>query len=264
MAEGMFRGKVALVTGASSGIGRATAVALAGEGARVVLASRGEDRGRAVAQEIAEAGGEALFVPTDVSDPEQVTRLLAETDAAFGRLDYAVNNAGTSEVGAFKATVELTVDEFDAHLDLNLRSVWLCLREELAYLLRQGTPGAIVNTSSINGLGGVPRNAPYAAAKAGIIALTKSVALEYAGQGIRVNALVPGAVRTPMLEDVFEQVSPGAPEKAAERYDASVPLGRIGTPEEAAEAVLWLCSDASSYVTGHSLVVDGGLTAAFR
>lgn len=259
-----FENKVALITGGTSGIGRATALAFAREGARVVIAGRGVERGEAVLAELEDLGAEARFVATDVSSAEQVERLVEETVGSFGRLDAAVNNAGTTESAGFRTTADIAEEDFDRALALNLKSVWLCMKQELRRMLEQEGVGAIVNTSSVNGLGGVPQNAPYAMAKAGILALTKSAALEYASRGIRINALVPGAFRTPMLEGVFEKVSPEDPEAVAGSYAQQVPMGRIGRPEEAAAAVLWLCSDASSYLTGHSLIVDGGLTAPYR
>ncbi|HYH45889.1 MAG TPA: SDR family NAD(P)-dependent oxidoreductase, partial [Thermoanaerobaculia bacterium] len=203
-----FAGQVALVTGGSSGIGRATALAFGREGAAVVIASRGVERGRAVLQELEALGAAAEFIATDVSRTDQVEALVRRTVERFGRLDCAFNNAAALDVGVFKPTADFTEEEFDRHLAVNLKSVWLCMKHEIAQMLRLGTAGAIVNTSSINGLGGVPHNALYAAAKAGILGLTKSAAQEYAQQGIRINALVAGGFRTPMLESVFRQVSP--------------------------------------------------------
>jgi NAD(P)-dependent dehydrogenase (short-subunit alcohol dehydrogenase family) len=264
VSEHRFDGSVAIVTGGSSGIGRATALAFAREGARVVIASRGAERGEAVKRELEALGAEAEFVPTDVSRADQVERLLGRTIERFGRLDHAFNNAAVIDVGVFKPCAEFSEDEFDRHLALNLKSVWLCMKYEIAQMRQQGTRGAIVNTSSINGLGGVAQNALYATAKAGVLALTKSAAQEYATQGIRINALVAGGFQTPMLEGVFARVSPADPSGAEAGFRQMVPLGRIGRPEEAADAVLWLCSGQASYVTGHSLIVDGGMTAPFR
>jgi NAD(P)-dependent dehydrogenase (short-subunit alcohol dehydrogenase family) len=193
-----------------------------------------------------------------------VERLVGRTVERFGRLDLAFNNAAAIDVGAFRPAADFSDEEFDRHVAANLRSVWACLKHEIRQMLGQGTGGAIVNTSSINGLGGVAYNALYAASKAAVLALTKSAALEYAKQGIRVNALVPGGFRTPMLEGVFERIAPQEPSSAEASYSQMVPLGRIGRPEEAADAALWLCSDAASYVTGLSLIVDGGVTAPFR
>jgi NAD(P)-dependent dehydrogenase (short-subunit alcohol dehydrogenase family) len=258
-----FAGKVALVTGGTSGIGRAVAHGFARDGAAVVIAGRNAERGEAVRRELEEMGARALFVAADVSHPDDVEALVDRAVERFGRLDCATNNAAALDVGVFKATADFGDDEFDGHMTLNLKSVWLCLKHEIAQMLRQGG-GTIVNTSSINALGGVPQNALYAAAKAAVLALTKSAALEYAKQGIRINALVAGAFRTPMLESVFERLSPSDTTAAHAGYAQMVPLGRIGQPEEAAEAVLWLCSEAASYVTGHSMIVDGGVTAPYR
>ena len=262
-----FEGRVALVTGGSSGIGRTTARLFAQRGARVVLAARGAKRGEAVMNEIVEAGGEAIFVQADVGRNEDVTRLVAATVERYGRLDYAFNNAAVAK-GAFALTADFDEDEFDDVLRANLKGVWLCMKYEIRQMLVQDPPGgAIVNTSSVNGLGGSAQGALYSASKAGVLALTKSAAQEYAPQGIRVNALVPGAFRTPMLEGVFERVAGGDPEKTTAveaQYTRLVPLGRIGNPDEAAEAAVWLCSDAASYVTGHSMIVDGGWTAPMR
>jgi NAD(P)-dependent dehydrogenase (short-subunit alcohol dehydrogenase family) len=262
-----MEGKVALVTGGSSGIGRAAALAFARAGARVVIAARGTERGNLAVREIRDSGGIAAFVRADVSQSEQVQALVAATVNEYGRLDYAFNNAASLEA-PFAPTADLTEDEFERSISLNLKSVWLCMKEEIRQMLGQDPPGgAIVNTSSVNGLGGVPQASFYAAAKAGILALTKSAALEYSRQGIRVNALVAGGFQTPMLENVFDRASGGnaeARQAIIKQYEGFVAVGRIGRPEEAAEAVLWLCSDAASYVTGHSMIVDGGWTAATR
>lgn len=264
MNEGRFAGTVALVTGGSSGIGRAAALGFAREGARVVIAARGPKRGESVRRELEALGAEAVFIQTDVSKAGDVESLVSQAVSRFGRLDHAFNNAAAIDVGVFKPSAEFTEEEFDGHIALNLKSVWLCMKHEIGQMLRQGTEGTIVNTSSINGLGGVAQNAPYAAAKAGVVALTKSAAQEYARHGIRINALVAGGFDTPMLQAAFQRVSPQDPAAAEAGFAGMVPLGRIGRPEEAAEAVLWLCSKAASYVTGHSLIVDGGVTAPFR
>lgn len=259
-------GKVALVTGGNSGIGRAAALAFAQEGAKVVIAARGAARGEEVAREINEVGGQAVFVRADVSLPEDVEALVARTADAYGRLDCAFNNAATE--GTMKTLADFTDAEFDDIIGVNLKGVWLCMKYQLRQMLGQRPPGGvIVNTSSVNGLGGVAQGALYAATKAGVLALTKSAAQEYGHQGIRVNALVAGGFRTPMLERVFERSSGGDAEVAAAvegQLSEMVPLKRIGRPEEAAEAAVWLCSEAASYVTGHSMIVDGGLTAWAR
>ena len=258
-----FTGKIALVTGGSSGIGRATALAFAREGASVVVASRGAERGTAVADELRAIGAQAEFVQTDVSRASDIERLVAHTMSRFGRLDIAVNNAAAIDVGVFKPITDYDESEFDAHMGANLKSVWLSMKYQIPHMLAQGS-GVIVNTSSVTGLGGSPLSAFYASAKAAIIALTKTAALELASKNIRVNALVPGAFDTPMLGEVFDHMVPGDRAAAEARFEKRIPLGRIGRPEEAAETVLWLCSDQATYVTGHALVVDGGLTAAFR
>ena len=259
--------KVALVTGGSSGIGRAAALAFSREGARVVIAARGSERGLAVVAEVEAAGGEARFVACDLARPGAAAELVAETVRAYGRLDCAFNNAATTD-GALKPTADFSDDEFERTIAANLRSVWACMKHEIRQMLEQQPGGgAIVNTSSVNGLGGAAHGALYSAAKAGVLALTKSAAQEYATAGIRVNALVAGAFRTPMLEGIFERVGGGDPAAAAAveaQYASMVPLGRIGRPEEAAQAAVWLCTDAASYVTGHSMIVDGGWTAATR
>jgi len=258
-----FVGQVALVTGGSSGIGRATALAFGREGASVVIAGRGEERGAAVLSELRATDAAAEFVRTDVSQSGDVEALVARTLSRFGRLDIAVNNAAAIDVGVFKPLADYDESEFDGHMAANLKSVWLCMKHEIAHMIAQGG-GAIVNTSSVTGLGGAPNSALYAAAKAAVITLSKSAALEYAPLRVRVNALVPGAFRTPMLEHVLEQMSPGDPIVAEQRYNKRIPLGRIGRPEEAADVVLWLCSDQATYVTGQAIVVDGGLTVPYR
>jgi NAD(P)-dependent dehydrogenase (short-subunit alcohol dehydrogenase family) len=262
-----FHGKVALVTGGTSGIGRATAKAFAREGARVVIAGRNSDKGREVVGEIENGGGTALFVKTDVSKADEIEALVSETVNAFGRLDFAFNNAARTDE-TIAPTADLTEEDFDKTVAVNLKGVWLGMKYEIRQMLAQEPQGgAIVNTSSGNGLGGCPTASFYAATKAGIIALSKSAAWEYAKNGIRVNALVAGAFRTPMLEGAMKRAAGDSPEalKAVEaRYAGMTARGRIGEPEEAAEVVLWLCSEASSYVTGHSMIVDGGTTAFWR
>lgn len=262
----MLHDKVVLVTGGTSGIGRAAAEAFAQSGARVVIAGRRAELGRQVEAELRKSGAEARFIQTDVSLASDVDRLIASTLTEFGRLDAAFNNAATAD-GALALTADFTEEQFDRTVSMNLKSVWLCMKAEIQQMLSQTPPGgAIVNTSSVNGLGGAPGGALYSAAKAGVLALTKSAAQEYATQSIRVNALVAGAFRTPMLEGIFETVGAqaGGPEAVEAQYAGLVPMRRIGRPEEAAQAAVWLCSDAASYVTGHSMIVDGGMTAATR
>jgi NAD(P)-dependent dehydrogenase (short-subunit alcohol dehydrogenase family) len=256
-----------LVTGGSSGIGKAAAHAFALAGAKVIIAARGTERGEAAAAAISREGGDTRFVQADVSRAEDVDRLLRETIAAYGRLDAAFNNAATAD-GAFALTADFTEDQFDTAVRFNLKSVWLCMQAEIRQMMAQMPPGgSIVNTSSVNGLGGAPGGALYSAAKAGVLALTKAAAQEYATHRIRVNALVAGAFRTPMLDRVIDVAGGGTAEgrQAVEaQYAGLSPLRRIGEPAEAAAAAVWLCSDAASFVTGHSMIVDGGMTAATR
>jgi NAD(P)-dependent dehydrogenase (short-subunit alcohol dehydrogenase family) len=260
-------GKVVLITGGTSGIGRAAAGAFARTGARIVLAARRAELGELVVQELQAEGANVRFVQADVSLAADVDRLVSSIVRAYGRLDAAFNNAATPD-GALALTADFTEEQFDRAVAMNLKSVWLCMRSEIRQMLSQSPPGgAIVNTSSVNGLGGAPGGALYSAAKAGVLSLTKSAAQEYATQGIRVNALVAGAFRTPMLENVFEVVGGGTPEGVAAveaQYTGLIPMRRIGRPQEAAEAAVWLCSESASYVTGHSMIVDGGMTAATR
>jgi len=232
----------------------------------VTIAARGVERGKAAETAIRADGGQVQFVPADVSLPADVMELVKRTVAEFGRLDAAFNNAA-DESGTLGVTAELSEEQFDKALTLNLKSVWLCMKHEIRQMLTQVPPGgAIVNTSSVNGLGGVPGAGLYAAAKAGVLALTKSAAREYAARGIRVNALVPGAFRTAMLERALRDAGDDESSRRAaeQRYAQAIPLGRIGGPEEAAAAAVWLCSDAASFVTGLSMVVDGGMTSSVR
>lgn len=262
-----WRSKTVVITGASSGIGRATALSFAARGANVVLGSRGEESGKKVVAEIEAAGGVARFVPTDVRKAGDCERLVTDAVESFGRIDAAVNNAGFAG-RSFAPVNELEEDEFDQVIDVNLKGVWLGMKYQIAQMLKQDPPGgAIVNTSSLNGLGGAPRSAAYSAGKAGVLALTKSAAQEVATQGIRINALAAGAYETPMLRGAMGTVAEmfGQPEEAIQqRYMAMIPMQRFGRPEEAAEAIIWLCSPAASYVTGHSMIADGGWSAPTR
>jgi NAD(P)-dependent dehydrogenase (short-subunit alcohol dehydrogenase family) len=253
-AQGGLAGKVALVTGAGSGIGRATALAFARAGAHVVAADVDEAGGAATVAQLAAAGGDGVFVRADVSRTSEVEALVAATVARYGRLDCAHNNAGiTGSVAPETAFHEYPEPAWDAVLGVNLKGVWLCMKAELTHMLTQGG-GAIVNTASIAGLVGGFGPA-YTAAKHGVVGLTKTAALEYAAQGIRVNAVCPGYVRTGMTEGLLAD-----PARAAHAV-AREPIGRVGTPEEIAAAVVWLCSDAASFVTGLAMAVDGGYVA---
>ncbi len=262
-----LNGKVAIVTGGSSGIGQATAATLAAAGAKVVLAARGAERGEAAARAIRDAGGDATFVEADMARAGDIEALVQRTVELHGRLDCCCNNAA-SEEGAGRFTADFDEETFDRTVATNLKGVWLCMKHQIRQMLAQSPAGgSIVNISSVNGLGGAAGGAPYSATKAGVIALTKSAAQEYAKQGIRVNALAAGAYRTPMLDRVMEMASGGTAEGRAAveaAYLAYIPLGRIGRPDEAAAAIAWLCSDESSYITGHTLIADGGMTAFAR
>ncbi len=250
---GLTEGKVALVTGAGSGIGRATALVFAREGAKVVVADIVVEGGQETVQQIEVAGGEAIFVKADVSQAADVETLIAKTVETYGRLDCAFNNAGIE--GGMKLTIDCTKEEFDRTIAVNLTGVWLCMKYEIQQMLSQGS-GAIVNTASAAGLVGFPSLPDYVASKHGVVGLTKTAALEYAKSGIRVNAVCPGVIQTPMVER-GAQLSPGFDELAV----SMEPVGRFGQPSEIGEAVVWLCSDAASFVTGHPMVVDGGLVA---
>jgi NAD(P)-dependent dehydrogenase (short-subunit alcohol dehydrogenase family) len=252
---GRLEGRVALVTGAASGIGRATALAFAGEGGKVVVADIAAEAGRATVDLIEAAGGDAIFVHADVSRPDDVAQLVKSAVATYGRLDCAHNNAGIEgAVPAGTAFHEYPDAVWDQVMAINLKGVWLCLKAEIAQMLVQGG-GAIVNTASIAGLVGGFGSA-YTAAKHGVVGLTRSAALEYAARGIRVNAVCPGVIATPMVERAFAR----RPE-AEQLFLAGEPIGRFGTPEEVASAVVWLCSDAASFLTGVALPVDGGWVA---
>jgi NAD(P)-dependent dehydrogenase (short-subunit alcohol dehydrogenase family) len=266
MGEQSFAEKVALVTGGSSGLGFATALSFAEKGAKVILAARNIERGEEAAHKIAVTGGKAVFIRADVTKASEVEGLVKRSIDIYGQLDCAFNNAGSAE-GNFSLTAEFSEEEFDRVINSNMKGVWLCMKYEIRQMLRQPRGGCIVNTSSINGLGGAPQGSLYSATKSGVLALTKSAAQEYARRGIRINALIAGAFRTPMLDSVLNRASDGTLKSRAmieAQWEAQIPLGRIGNPEEAAEAVVWLCSDAASYITGHSIIVDGGLTAAWR
>jgi NAD(P)-dependent dehydrogenase (short-subunit alcohol dehydrogenase family) len=254
---GILDGKVALVTGGASGIGRATAVAMAREGARVAVADCAEETAAETVALINAAGGQAIAIGGDVTKEADVAAMVARTVSAFGRIDCAFNNAGvaTRAVGpAGQRIHELSQASFDTMLAVNLTGVFLCLKHEVAQMLTQGVGGAIVNTASIAGLIGLPTSAHYVAAKHGVVGLTKTAAMEYAQDGIRVNCVNPGYVKTPMTKETMET-----------RFDeimAKVPMRRLGIPEEIAEAVVWMCSDKASFMTGASHVIDGGYYAA--
>jgi NAD(P)-dependent dehydrogenase (short-subunit alcohol dehydrogenase family) len=248
-----LEGKVALVTGGTSGIGRDTAVLFAKAGVKVVVAGRREVEGEETIKLLREAGSDGLFVKTDVSKAPEVEMLIKKTVEKFGRLDMAFNNAGIE--GVLAPIMRQSEEDFDRTIAINLKGVWLCLKYEIRQMLKQGGRGAVVNMASIIGLVGSVGAAAYSASKHGVIGLTKTAALENAKSGIRINAVCPGFTETPMAERIFR-----IPE--VHKYILSChPIGRFGRPSEIAEAVVWMCSDRASFMTGQSLVLDGGFLA---
>ena len=248
----LLQDKVALITGGGSGIGRAAALAFAREGSKVVIADFDADGGQETVRLIADAGGDAICVATDVTQASQVKASVEEAIRTYGRLDCAFNNAS---IARRTPIPDLTEELWDRIIEVNLKSVWLCMKYEIPAMRLRGQ-GAIVNTASIYGLVGYhDSSSAYVASKHGVVGLTKAAALECAKEGIRVNAVCPGWIRTPLIARALDD-----PLQAAE-IAAGHPLGRVGTAEEVAEAVLWLCSDAASFVTGHALAVDGGYVA---
>jgi NAD(P)-dependent dehydrogenase (short-subunit alcohol dehydrogenase family) len=250
--NGNMNGKVALVTGASGGIGLATARTFAEAGASVALSARRAELINEAVERLTAAGFKALAVPADVTDASQVSAMVARTVEHFGRLDYAVNNAGViNERGPAHALLE---QEWDRLISVNLTAVWLCMKHELAQMVRQGS-GAIVNVSSVAGLRAAPGLAAYNASKHGVVGLSKCTGVEYASQGIRVNAICPGWVETPMTAEY------GSDPEHRRQMIASEPIGRTAQPEEIANTAVWLCSDGASYITGEAIAVDGGQTS---
>lgn len=251
MNDRLFEGKVAIVTGAGSGIGRATAVAFAQAGARVVIGEVNVAGGEETLAAIKAAGGEATFIATDVSDAAAVAAMVERTVAAYGQLDCAFNNAGINL--ELVPTEEWDEDIFERTWRVNTKGIMLCMKYEIRQMLKQGG-GAIVNTASVEGLKAIPGDPGYGSSKHAVIGLTRVAALQYAKRGIRINAVCPGAVRTALIKPAIEILG-------EERLAAFHPIGRIAEPKEIAEAVLWLCSDKASFVVGHPLAVDGGLLA---
>lgn len=254
---GMLEGKAALVTGGASGIGRATSLAMSREGARVAVADRTEEGAAATVALINAAGGQALAIGGDVTNENDVAAMVARTVAAFGRIDCAFNNAGIAgrAVGpGGQRTHELSEASFNGMLAVNLTGVFLCLKHEVAQMLKQGGGGSIVNTASIAGVVGLPMSSHYVSAKHGVVGLTKTAAMEYAQDGIRVNCVNPGYIRTPMTDETMKT--------RYEQLMTKVPMNRLGEAEEIAEAVVWMCSDKASFMTGASHIIDGGYFAA--
>jgi NAD(P)-dependent dehydrogenase (short-subunit alcohol dehydrogenase family) len=251
---GYLDGKAALVTGAGSGIGRATALACAREGAKIVVADRVVEGGEETVSMIKSAGGEATFVPVNVTQAAEVEAMVAAAVSTYGRIDCAHNNAGIE--GVFATTADYPEEDWDRVMAVNLKGVWLCMKYEIPQMLQQ-SGGAIVNTASLAGLVGAKRMPAYVASKHGVAGLTKTAALEYAKSGIRINAVCPGIIHTSMVDRMFLSRRPDLEDRLA----AVEPMGRLGKPEEVAEAVVWLCSDAASFVTGHTMTVDGGIYA---
>jgi NAD(P)-dependent dehydrogenase (short-subunit alcohol dehydrogenase family) len=249
-----YAGKVALVTGAASGIGRATALAFGRAGACVVVADNSVDGGHMTAALIVEAGGKALFVKTNVTNAAEVEALVEKAVSHYGRIDAAVNGAGIED--EWLPLAEGEDEQFDRIMNVNVKGVWLCMKSQLRQMLKQEGGGVIVNVADAGALVAVPNRAIYAASKHAVVGLTRTAAVEYAKSGIRVNSLCPGAVKTPMLARMLER-EPGRDKK----LKAAHPMGRLADPAEVASAALWLCSEQASFVTGHQLAIDGGLTA---
>jgi NAD(P)-dependent dehydrogenase (short-subunit alcohol dehydrogenase family) len=246
-----FDGKVALVTGASSGIGRATALAFAKQGARVVVAARRQEQCEETVNLIQTAGGEAIFCRCDVASPDDVRAMVDATITAFGRLDYLFNNAGV-EGTTFTPVEDYSEEAWEQVIAINLTGVFLCTKYAIPHLVK--TKGAIVNMASISGLSGGRMGAAYYASKHGVVGITRSTAIEYADKGVRVNAVAPAVIETPMIERAELVTDPAFEQRMLSLH----PLGRFGVPDEVADAVVWLCSDQASFITGHTLPVDGG------
>lgn len=252
--EKIFEGKVALVTGGSYGIGRATAVAFARLGANVVIVDCVDDEQQTTLKHVRSEGARPLFIKCDVSDDAAVKNMVIEAVNHFGRIDFAFNNAGIE--GAYGRTHECTEENFDRTISVNLKGVWLCMRYELQEMIESGH-GSIVNCASVAGLNGFAGLPAYVASKHAVVGLTRTAALEYAKSGIRINAVCPGVIETPMIDRLT-----GRDKEVEKQYTQLEPVGRMGQPQEVADAVTWLCSNAASFVTGIAMPVDGGFTCA--
>lgn len=254
--------KVVLIAGGTSGIGKAVAHLAAERNYEVVIAGRDTVKAKKITEDLGAGKRSVQFIQTDISDSHQVARLVEDVVRLHGRLDCACNSAATDEgVGVPLADVEEA--DYDRQMRVNLKGTWLCMKFQIKQMLKQGS-GSIVNLSSINGLGGAKGASLYSAAKSGVLGLTKSAAQEYATAGIRINAVCAGGFRTPMLERVFKKANPENPTAVEQMYTSFIPMHRIGHPNEAAEAILWLLSDQASYVTGHSMIIDGGFSSPVR
>ncbi len=249
--ENSFKNKVVVITGAASGIGKATALAFAKKGAKVVIVDITEHS--ETLNLIHDMGEEAIFIPCDVSNSNQVKAMIEKTITTFGSIDFAFNNAGIE--GTTANTLECSEENWDHTININLKGIWLCMKYEIPEMLKQGK-GVIINCSSVAGLVGFAGLPAYVASKHGVIGLTKTAALEFAKLGIRVNAVCPGIIETPMMDRLS-----GNDLEAIARFSALEPMGRYGQPEEIANAVLWMCSDEASFLTGHAMAVDGGFVA---
>lgn len=250
-----FKGKIALVTGAGSGIGRVTALAFAKAGAKLALGNRNEQQGKEVVEAIKKAGGEAFFQRTDVSKPGDIEALVGAAHEKWGRLDIAFNNAGVE--GEFgKPLHEWSEDAVDQVLDINVKGIWRAMRAQIPLMVKQGK-GVILNTTSVAGHVGFPGASVYCASKHAVEGMSKTAALELAKTGVRVNCIAPGPIVTPMMNRAVDGVAGGDVSK----FEAFVPMGRVGKPEEISGAALWLCSDEASFITGQSLIIDGGIVA---
>ncbi|GAB2802052.1 SDR family oxidoreductase [Rhabdobacter roseus] len=248
-----FQQQVVLITGAASGIGRATALSFAREGGRVVVSDRAEEGGHETVRLIEEAGGEATFLACDVADPAQLQQLVEGTLATYGKLDIAINNAGVG--GTFAKTANITPEDYHQTVNINLGGVFFGMQEQLRQMLEQGS-GCIVNVASVAGLRGLPNSAVYTATKHAVVGLTKAAAVEYARKNIRINAVCPVFTRSPLFDSLFS-IDPSYEEK----LKRNIPLGRYGQPEDVAQAILWLCAPDNTFVTGMALPVDGGMMA---
>jgi len=251
--DGQFSDRVAFLTGAGSGIGRAVALAFVKRGARVVIVDISARNGEETLEIVRKAGGDAIFHQTDVTRATEVEAAVNQTIQAYGHLDCAFNNAGIE--GIMASTVDFREEQWDQVINVNLKGVWLCMKYEIRQMLKQGC-GTIVNTASAAGLVGFPPSAPYAASKHGVLGLTKSIAVEYAKAGIRINAICPGIILTSLVEHHIAE-NP----QMVDRYIETTPIGRMGSPDEVAETVVWLCSEAASFITGSPVIVDGGAVA---